>query len=83
VENLLVGNKIKLMCWDLRMGGRGTKNAEFNTSSIYSCCNASFFLGLHTTMRWNNGFPKPIHLTKVVEVLLKEMNHSLLVTGFL
>jgi hypothetical protein len=21
VENLLVGNKIKLMCWDLRMGG--------------------------------------------------------------
>ncbi len=83
VENLLVGNKIKLMCWDLRMGGRGTKNAEFNTSSVYSCCNASFFLGLHTTTRWNNGFPKPIHLTKVVEVLLKEMNHSLLVTGFL
>jgi hypothetical protein len=30
----LVGNKMKFMCWDLRMGGQGTKNAKFNTSSF-------------------------------------------------
>jgi hypothetical protein len=82
VENLLVGNKIKLMCWDLRMGGPRYKECWVQHILVYSCCNASFFLGLHTTTRWNNGFPKPIHLTKVVEVLLTEMNYSLLVTGF-
>jgi len=82
VENLLVGNKIKLMCWDLRMGGRGTKNAKFNTS-LFTLVAMHHFLRVTYYYKMEQWLPKTHSFNKVVEVLLKEMNHSLLVTGFL
>jgi hypothetical protein len=81
-KTFLVGNKIKLMCWDLKM--------ETVVLRMPSSTQSSFTLvAMHHSLRVTYYYKVEQWLTKthlfnkVVEALLKEMNYSLSVTGFL
>jgi hypothetical protein len=67
----LVANKIKLMCWDLRMGAKVLRMLS-STHPRLLLLQSIIFLGLHTNTRWNNGLPKRIRLTKLLKFCFRK-----------